>query len=140
MAAVVTPELFEFINRREQPDRLLCSRIDDLSLSADAKALLHQLLEWSTRVGEASLRIGRKLLDFVLAMLTSFPHLSFTTLFAAVLAALISAAPLLGPLLSPIVTPLLLALGVAVGGFKELADPALGERVQAFAARFQALQ
>ncbi len=139
MSAKVTQELFDFVNQRELPDSQLQRRLESLQVSADAKALLGDLLELATKVGDATLRIGRKVLDFVLSMLNHFPKLSFAILLAGVLSALVAAVPLLGALLSPFVTPLLLALGVAFGGLTELSDPTLNARVQAFTSKFQAI-
>lgn len=131
-----TPALISFVNATERTDSQILKRIDSLSLSADAKALLADLLKLATKVGETAMRIGRKILDFVLSLMRQFPQLAFAVVLAAVLAALLSTVPLLGGLLSPILTPLALALGVAWGAQKEYETGDLGERVKEFAGRF----
>ena len=113
-----TPELIAFVNVTERNDGQILRRIDSLNLSADAKALLADLLKLATKVGETALRIGRKILDFVLSLIQHFPNLAFAVVLAAVLAALFAMVPLLGGLLSPILTPLALALGVSWGALK----------------------
>ena len=135
-ALVATTDLITFVNSTERSDAQILRRIDSLSLSADAKALLADLLELGTEVGNAVLRIGRKVLDFVLSLIQQFPNLGFAVVLAAVLAAILSVVPVLGGLLSPILTPLALALGVSWGALKEYETGDLADRVKEFAARF----
>ena len=104
-----------FVNATERTDSQILKRIESLELSADAKALLADLLKLTTRVGDHLLRIGRKVLDFVLLLMRQFPLLSFAALVAIVVAALLSAVPLLGGLLAPVLTPLALVLVVHPG-------------------------
>lgn len=133
---VATTDLITFLNSTERSDAQILRRIDSLSLSADAKALLADLLKFGTEVGNAVLRIGRKVLDFVLSLIQQFPHLGFAVVLAAVLAALLSMVPVLGGLLSPVLTPLSLALGVSWGALKESESGDLADRVKEFAAQF----
>jgi hypothetical protein len=133
---VATTDLITFVNSTERSDSQILRRIDSFSLSADAKALLADLLKFGTEVGNAVLRIGRKVLDFVLSLIQQFPELAFAVILAAVLAVLLSMAPVLGGLLSPVLTPLALALGVSWGAVKELETGDLADRVKEFAARF----
>ncbi len=131
-----TTELISFVNSTERSDAQILGRIDSLNLSADAKALLSDLLKFGVEVGSTVLRIGRKVLDFVLSLIQQFPKLGFAVILAAVLAALLSMVPLLGGLLSPVLTPLALALGVSWGALKEYESGDFADRVKEFAARF----
>lgn len=133
---VTTNDLITFINSTERSDVQILRQIDSLSLSADAKALLADLLKLGTEVGNAVLRIGRKVLDFVLSLIQQFPKLGFAVVLAAVLVALLTLVPVLGGLLSPVITPLALALGVTWGALKEYETGDLADRVKEFAARF----
>ncbi len=133
---VATTDLITFVNSTERSDAQILRRIDSLSLSADAKALLADLLKLGTEVGNAVLRIGRKVLDFVLSLIQHFPTLGFAVVLAAVVAALLSTVPVLGGLLSPLLAPLALALGVSWGAMKEYETGDLADRVKEFAARF----
>ncbi len=134
---VATTDLITFVNSTERSDTQILRRIDSLSLSADAKALLADLLKFGVEVGNAVLRIGRKVLDFVLSLIQQFPKLGFAVILAAVLAALLSMVPVLGGLLSPVLTPLALALGVSWGALKEYETGDFADRVKEFAARFE---
>ena len=133
---VATTELITFVNSTERNDAQILGRIDSLNLSADAKALLSDLLKFGVEVGSTVLRIGRKILDFVLSLIQQFPKLGFAVILAAVLAALLSMVPLLGGLLSPVITPLALALGLSWGALKEYETGDFADRVKEFAARF----
>ena len=133
---VATPELITFVNSTERSDAQILRRIESLSLSADAKALLADLLKLGTEVGRAVLRIGRKVLDFVLSLVQQFPKLGFAVVLAAVLAALLSMVPVIGGLLSPVLTPLALARGVSWCALTEYETDDLADRVKEFAARF----
>ncbi len=133
---VATTDLITFVNSTERSDAQILRRIDSLSLSADAKALLADLLKFGTEVGNAVLRIGRKVLDFVLSLIQQFPKLGFAVVLATVVAALLSMVPVLGGLLGPVLTPLALALGVSWGALKEYETGDLADRVKEVAARF----
>ncbi len=134
---VATTDLIAFVNSTERSDAQILRRIESLTLSADAKALLADLLRFGTEVGSVVLRIGRKVLDFTLSLIQQFPRIGFAVVLAAVLAALLSMVPVLGGVLSPILTPLALALGVSWGAMKEHETGDLADRVRAFAARFE---
>jgi len=129
-------ELEAFVNNTAHSDRQILQRIESLNVSADAKALLAELLKVATMVGDHLLRIGRKIIDFVLMLLKQFPLLSFAAIIATVVAALLGALPLLGGPLSSVLTPLALALGVTWGAKLETESPDLAERVREFAAAF----
>ncbi|WP_374437852.1 hypothetical protein [Inhella sp.] len=137
--AAAIQELQTFVNQTERSDAQILRKIEALPVSADAKALLSDMLRLATRVGQTMLRIGRKILDFALSLLQQFPHLGFATLIALVLGVLLGFVPVLGTLLGAAITPLLLALGVAVGAQAELEQGDLAERVRAFAGQFRGL-
>ena len=130
-------ELHAFVNTTERTDAQILRRIESLDVSADVKALLSDLLRLATQVGEAVLRVGRKILDFVLTMIRQFPALSFAVVIAAVLTLLVSMVPLLGGILASLLGPLLMALGVAGGAALEIQSGDFRERVAQFAAGFQ---
>lgn len=103
---VSSPELVAFINSTERSDSQILRQIESLSVSADAKALLADLLKLATRVGQAVIRVGRKIIDFVLSLVRAFPHMGFAALIAVVVTALISLVPFIGLALTSILGPL----------------------------------
>lgn len=130
-------ELQAFVNTTERTDAQILRRLESLEVSADVKALLGDLLRLATRVGETVLRVGRKILDFVLTMIRHFPTLSFAVVIATVLTLLVSMVPFVGGVLASIVGPLLMALGVGGAAWLEAQEADFRERVAQFAAGFQ---
>lgn len=133
-------EFIDFVQSTERTDEQIRRKIDSMNVSADAKALLNNLLSASTKVGEVALRIGRKILDFVLTAVQTFPQLTFAALLGLVFAALFAMIPILGTLLSAIVTPLALALGIGLGVKAEIDSGDLHERIKQFASTFAPLK
>ncbi len=139
VSVVASPEVVTFINTTERSDAQILRQIESLSVSADAKALLADLLKLATRVGETVLRVGRKIIDFVLSLVRAFPHMGFAALIAVVATALISLVPFIGLALASVLGPLALALGIVVGGALDFQSPDLESRVRGFAAEFSGL-
>ena len=136
---MASPELVTFINSAERSDAQILRQIESLSVSADAKALLADLLKLATRMGQVMLRVGRKIIDFVLSLVRAFPHMGFAALVAVVATALISMVPFIGLALASVLGPLALALGIVVGGAVDFQSPDLEARVRNFAAEFSGL-
>ncbi len=136
---MTSPELVAFINATERSDAQILRRIESLSVSADAKALLADLLKLATRVGQVVLRVGRKIIDFVLSLVRAFPHMGFAALVAVVVTALISMVPFIGLALASVLGPLALALGIVVGGAVDFQSADLESRVRDFAAEVSEL-
>ena len=134
---VIAPtEVVSFINTTERSDSQILRQIESLSISADAKALLADLLKLATRVGQTVLRIGRKIIDFVLSLLRAFPHIGFRVVVAVVATMLISMVPVIGTALASVLGPLALALGIVWGGAIEVRSPDFEKRVRDFATEF----
>lgn len=138
-SVIASPEVEKFINTTERSDAQILRQIESLSVSADAKALLADLLKLATRVGQTVLRVGRKIIDFVLSLLRAFPHMGFAALVALVATALISLVPFIGLALASVLGPLALALGIVVGGALDFQSPDLEARVRDFATEFSGL-
>lgn len=101
--------------------------IDNLDISADAKALLVKLLDFSIKAGTVVLEVGKKIIEVVKALIKNFPHITAGLIIAATLSVLVSCIPFLGPLLSWICTPFFLLVGVGVGVLKEIENTDLGK-------------
>ncbi len=129
--------LQRFVNATERSDAQILRRIESLDVSADAKAMLGDLLRLATRVGDTVLRIGRRILDFVLTMTRQFPTLGFAVVIVASITLLVSMVPLIGGALASLVGPLGLALGVAGAAAVEMQEADFRSRVAEFAAGFQ---
>lgn len=137
LSADAARELQGFVNCTERTDAQILRRIESLDISADAKALLGDLLRLATRVGDTVLRVGRKILDFVLSAVRQFPTLGFAVVIVTVITLLIAMVPLVGGLLASVVGPLGMALGVASAAALEFQDQDFRRRLTEFAAGFQ---
>ncbi len=118
----------------------LLSRIDNLNLSADSKALLYKMAGTAMKVGATVVKIGHKILEVVLQLVSRFPNASFGLIFGAIAGALVGGVPLIGFVLGPVVTPLLAAFGLLMGAKADFADAALEGRIMEAVATFDPLK
>lgn len=128
----------------EQPVTLLSladirDKIDGLPLSADAKAILHDIARVTVNVGSKIVAAGRQILSFVFDVVQRFPNTTFGVVAAYVVSALIASVPVLGAVLGPLLAPLLLALGIAAGALTDLKERAVKARVERLEQQFVAL-
>jgi hypothetical protein len=137
LTAEAARELQAFIDKTERTDEQIRRRIESLEVSADLKALLSDLLRMATRVGEIVLRIGRKILDFVLTLARHFPTLTFAVVIASVLTMLVAMVPVVGALLASVIGPLMYAVGVGGATALEVRSRDFRQRVEEFAAGFK---
>ena len=107
-------------------------KIDNLNISADAKALLFSLNKFTFAAGRTAIKIGKKIIDVVFSLIKNFPYLSFGVIFGILLGALIAAIPLIGAALGSLATTIALALGVALGGLEEFKSDDLKKRIDTF--------
>jgi len=137
LTAEAALELESFVNKTERTDDQIRRRIESLEVSADVKALLSDLLRMAARVGNTVLRIGRKILDFVLTLARLFPTLTFAVVIVSVLTTLVAMVPVVGGLIASIIGPLMFALGVAGAAALEVQAGDFRQRVADFAAGFK---
>jgi len=137
LTAEAARELQAFVNKTERTDDQIRRRIESLEVSADVKVLLNDLLRMAARVGDAVLRVGRKILDFVLTLTPHFPSLTFAVVIASVLTMLVALVPVIGGLLASVMGPLMFALGIGGAAALEVQTGDFRQRVVDFAAGFQ---
>ncbi len=118
-----------------QLDRLL----DNIKLSADAKALLSDLKTITITVGTQIVRIGKRILEIVLAIVKQHPNVVFGAVLGMLVGLLISAIPLLGALLGSLVTPIAIAFGLISGYVEDLRDKAVERKIREALGTFEAL-
>jgi len=108
---------------------ILRDSIDRLDISADAKALLNDILDMTVQAGGQVLAVGRQILAFVFDLVQRFPNTAFGVIVALVISSLIAAIPLIGALLAPLLTPLLVAFGLAAGAVADLKQAGIRSRI-----------
>lgn len=112
--------------------RQLRSSLDRVQMSADAKAILNDLISFTVTVGSRILQIGRKIVEVALAMVKAFPNLFFGAVVAVVISMLIAQVAVIGAALGAILGPLLIAFGIGQGLLVEMRSGDVGDRVRGF--------
>ncbi len=115
-----------------------------MNVSADAKVLLHSILEKSievvTAAGKVVIWIGRKILDVVLFLMREFPNATFGVIFGIVVGYLIGLIPIIGFLIGPVVGTILAAFGFVQGGAQDLREKDIRRRVVEICRQFNSLK
>lgn len=136
-SAALADTIYEF---EQVPSfRALQERIDRLTISADAKALLMDLAKVTLEVGGKVLAFGRKLLAFIIELANRFQNVLIGILIALALSAVLATLPLLGPAISAVLTPLMVALGVARGAVEDFRNMSVQREIEALKQRMSIL-
>ena len=113
-------------------DEKLRKLIDGLDISADTKAWLASFARLTVRAGREIVRIGKRILGVLFALMRRFPAVTVSLLFVVVVSAVLGAIPVLGPVLQPVSLTVGLGFGFVLGARFDLQNPDLAERVEAF--------
>jgi len=116
----ITKEKLDQLLKENATDEQIKSALDNVPMSAEAKAILYKLAKYSINLGGVIFKIGKKVLEIVIYLATNFQKLSFAMVVAALLSFLIASIPFLGPILAPFLTPLILLVGLTKGIWEEL--------------------
>ena len=93
--------------------------IDNLPIeSAETRLMISNFVGKTIKVGEVVIQIGKKIIEFIIALCKRYPNTLAAVILALVLSAIIAAIPIIGPAISGIVTPILLAVFM-IGGIKQ---------------------
>jgi hypothetical protein len=113
--------------------------IDNLKISADAKALLYKFIQATVKAGTYVIKIGRKIFDFVAALYKQYPSATFGMIFGAIAGYLVSSVPIIGTVLGPIFTAIAVILGVTIGAIQDIRDKELARKIAEINAGFSPL-
>ena len=122
------------------PLRKLNGLIDQLDVSADFKAVLHELAKVTWTVGTTVVSIGRKILSVALDIVTTFPGVLFGVVIAFIVSLIVATIPLIGPLLAAFVGPIMLATGLTMGALSDFRSSAWSTKVEALQAQLAAVK
>lgn len=114
------PAELDLMKKEYESKEKLKTRIEQLPLSAEKKAILYKLAEYSITVGKTVVKMGKKILEKVFQLAAKYKHAAFGLLLGAMLASLIAAIPLIGPALSAFFTPILILFGLGKGIWEDL--------------------
>ena len=104
------------------PEKTLLSAIQNLSIPAEAKALLLKLKDFTIQVGGIALEIGKKILELIIYFAKKYPSTTIGLLVGSFLGMLLSSIPVLGWLLGWLLMPLCTSLGLALGFWKDFSE------------------
>ncbi len=113
--------------------------IDNLEMSADAKALIASILKTAIKVGDLVVRVGKRIVELAVMMTAKFPHATFGLILGLLIGVLITAIPIFGPILGSLVVPLAAAFGLARGYSEDLQDLSLKRKIAEASAMFNPL-
>ena len=105
-------QLSDEFRAKEIPKRKLNRMIDNLAISADAKAFIASLLDKTLRVGSVVLKIGKWIVEIMLDITNQYPKITASLVLGAIVIHLFSFVPILGSLLGPLVASILVILGL----------------------------
>ena len=115
-------------------------QIDNLSISADAKVAIHSFMKVTLQVGNAIVKIGRKIIDIVLYIYKQYPNASFGLLFGAIAGVLVAGIPVLGIILGGLTKSLLMLFGLGVGLKEDLKDKVIARKIAEKTSSFEHLK
>lgn len=118
-------ETFHFPENKN-PEKAIRKHIANQNISADQKAQIWEklkgLAEAVLQVGKHVLHIGRKIFDFCLHLVTSYPKLTIGLILGAVFGSLIAAIPVIGWIFGGIAKVFLPLIGGYLGYREDLSD------------------
>lgn len=132
-------EELESLAKDRVSDTKLQSYIDNLELSADAKALIASILKTAVKVGDLVIRVGKRIVEIVIMIASKFPNATFGLILGLLVGVLVSAIPLIGGFLGAFVLPIAAAFGLATGYMDDIKDQNLSDKIAAASAMFNPL-
>ena len=133
-------QLYEEFKARGRPKRELNRMIDNLEISADAKALIKSIMNTVIKVGDVVLRIGKRIIEIVSDIVKRFPNATFGLVLGVILSVLIASIPLIGAILGPVLAPILIAFGLGAGFMKDMKESPIVQAVKDATASFEPLK
>lgn len=135
-----SPGFFTFVSSVDLTDEKIRSHIDRMNVSADIKALLYSFSKATIKAGKIILKIGRKIIDILFALIRAFPNITFGIIFGLVVGALVASIPVIGVALGSLATTIAVAFGFVLGAKADLMAGDMGARIDAVLAQFAPLQ
>ena len=130
----------EELTRDGVSDAKLSQYIDNLELSADAKALMHDITKSTIKVGKQIIAVGKRAVEILIAIARQFPKMSLGFILALLIGALISSIPVLGVIFGPTLTLILAVFGLAKGFAEDLRDQGLDRKIKEAVAMYDPLK
>jgi hypothetical protein len=136
----VDSSFIDELKKFDMSDEAIKKLIDNLNVSADVKSLLYSFTKATIRIGEAIIKVGRKIIDFICRLVTEHPNATFGLIFGAIVGFLISSIAVLGVVLGPLFAPIAMAFGLIGGLSEDVKDKALARKIDEIKASFSPLE
>ena len=120
-------------------DSRLQSYIDNMDISADAKALIASILKTAIKVGDLIVRVGKRIIELVVMISAKFPNASFGLVLGLLVGVPVSAIPIIGAVLGSIAIPIAAVFGLAKGYSEDMKDQGLRRKIAEASVMFQPL-
>jgi hypothetical protein len=132
--AIVDAVWTKLPSRRELQDQL-----ERVSLSADTKVLMGQLLNTTTDVAGRIIEVGRRIVAFVLELIRRHPATVFGAAVGLTITMLVGSIPLLGIILGPVLGKLLAAFMITQGALTDMRNSSLERQIELFGAKLDGI-
>jgi len=129
----ISSEQMESLNKVNDTvieDDQIISYIDNLKISPEIKAVLDSILNYSMKVGDLILNIGRKIVEVIIYFVQNFPNIIIGTIIGFTIGTIISSIPILGWALGWLILPLSTALGMGMGLKVDIQDKKLANKIK----------
>jgi len=133
-------QLYEELKSRGRPKREINRMIDNLEISADAKALIKSIMDTVIKVGDVVLRIGKRIVEIVFDVVKRFPGTTLGLVLGVILSVLIDSIPIIGAILAPLLAPVLIAFGLGIGFMKDMRGNPIVQTVKDETSSFEPLK
>ncbi|WP_353429342.1 hypothetical protein [Paracoccus denitrificans] len=130
-------EAIEFC-QSAMPLRKIKDFLDRTPLSADLKALLYDLAQFTVKVGEVVVAIGRRMISIAMWLAQTIPNTALGVAVALALTAVIGTVPVMGGFLAVALQKLLLLIGLTAGAIEDLRQHAMKDAMDRMARQFAA--
>jgi len=122
-------DALDALNESTMSKRQIKHKLDNMNISADARAMLHTLIDVTLKVGKVIIQVGKKILEYVIDFLKNYPHAGFCMILGLILGTLVASIPVIGFVLGWLVQPLFAALGLAIGWKTDFDDKVLARKI-----------
>lgn len=113
---------FKGFNDEAVPKIKLHTYIDNLNIPAEGKAILEKILNFTLKIGDIVINIGRKIIEIIVFLSKKFPNALMGALIGFFIGTLISLIPIIGWILGWLVMPLAIFSGTIYGLKSDLDD------------------
>lgn len=131
-------EALEFF-QTAPPLRKIKDFLNRSTLSADIKALLYDLAQFTVKVGEVVVAIGRRMVSIAMWLARTIPGTALGVAVALTLTAVIGGVPLIGGFLALALQKLLLLIGMTAGAIQDIRNHAMKDSMDRVVRQFSAL-